>query len=790
MQINQKLSYIFISLIVVGFVIGGWYFYNQLFQGIKDPMKIVPDDAALIIEVPNFKKFTAHWEPNSSYAKAFGELPYLQDLSEWLPAAVEQVKMKSNNFESWHSPKLILSIHSKGYLVLFSAANLDLQDFAQQIFNSKAEQTVKTINGDLYIETEIQSHKVFISEKRHVFMLSNSTALIEQALKNTQSYNHFTSTRVFISLEKVSGKRSDAHIFVNYKELEVLSTAIVKDWPRPIWNHQGQIAQWSALDLSLKSNELLLNGYTVLRDTVASFLNVLCQQDAVGMSLPENFPYQTQSFQHISLNHYESFYTAWKEYLKSSGEWERNRKNFERIEKNLKKSPVEIQKAWWAGEMAQIKTESGKEYALFLAKKGRESFRVLSEVAHLSQPSVIAVGYRGLKMKEISFPYYLYTQFGPAFAKFKKTYFVVIDEIVVFAHSIKDLKAYIDLLKDGYILKKNEAYLEFSDNLSRNSNYTFYIKHPSSRTTLFEMLPDGFKSKMKSTSLMKKDLSGFSLQLNWKNEMLYTGIFVSLSGKKHKSSSQWQVNVDSDIVSGPYLVTDHTDGSHKYIVFDDFRQMYLINQRGDIVWKRQLEEAPISDVFMIDYYKNGKIQYLFNSENYLYLIDLTGRMMKGYPVSLNSEATAGLSLVDYNNNKDYRILIPTVNGEIYNYKKDGSLLKDWKATNTRRNIVKPISYVVANSKDYLIAEADNGNILMLNRKGKVRLEIRKSFTNALGSNLYPNRTNSKGMMVTTDQNGKFVYIPEKGKIKITDFVCIQVASKCNINNKRDDIPKH
>jgi len=377
--------------------------------------------------------------------------------------------------------------------------------------------------------------------------------------------------------------------------------------------------------------------------------------------------------------------------------------------------------------------------------------------------------YKGVKMKEINFPYYLYTQFGPSFANFKKTYFAVIDELVIFAHNIKDLKAYLDLLEDGHILNKNEDYLAFSDNLSKNSNFTFYIKSPNTKNGLFQSLPTALQKELSSKAFVKKDLAGFGLQLNWKNKMLYTGIFADLAGKVITNSSQWQVNLDSHIISGPFIVKDHSNNSHKYIVFDDFRQMYLINEQGDIVWKKQLEELPMSDVFEVDYYKNGKIQYLFNTENYLHLIDLTGNMVKGYPVQLNSSATAGLSLIDYNANKDYRILIPTENGKIYNYKKDGSLLKGWKSKNTRRTIIKPISHVVANSKDYLIAEADNGNILMFNRKGEVRLEIRKSFSNALGSNIFANRTNSKGMMVTTDTEGKFIYIPEKGKVKTTDF---------------------
>ncbi len=743
-----------------------------MFQGIKDPIIVVPDDASIIIEIPNTASFIENWDQETALDKALKELPFTKNLSIWWPKLFSALKLQSNNFEDWNNPALVLSIHSNGYLLLFSANNLDLQDITPESISplpQKVNFAEKTINSAYYIETEIESQKVLMSMKRGVFMLTNSLDILENAFKNTSKSNTFSSSAEFLSLQKVSGKRADAHVYINYENLDSTSANILTNLTPPIWNHQDRIATWSGLDLNLKPKEILLNGYTLVNDTSTNYLNIFKGQSSTGMSLPDNFPYQTRTYQHVSINNYSSYFNHWKEYLKTTKEWGKQEKNFAKIEKSLKTKHHEITNSWWDGEMAFIKTTKGKEYGLFLAKKGRESFRILSEIAHLSQPNMISMEYKGNKLKEINFPYYLYTQFGPAFSSFKKTYFSVIDELVIFAHTIPDLKLYIDLLEDGHILSKNEAYLDFSDNLSKNSNYTFYMNSPQFDNDFYRSFIPSLQKELKNSAFIKKDIGGISLQLNWKNNMLYTGFFAGLEGSKKPASSQWQVNLDSPISNGPFIVKDHSNASQKYVLFDEFRQMYLLNEQGDIVWKKQLDEMPISKVFEVDYFKNGKIQYLFNTENYLYLIDLTGNMVSEYPIQLNSSATSGLSLIDYNSNKDYRILIPTDNGKVYNYKKDGSLLKGWQSKNTRKTICKPINHVVANSKDYLVAEADNGNIIMFNRKGEIRLEIRKSFTNALGSDIYPNRTNSKGMMITTDKAGKLIYIPEKGKTKSTDF---------------------
>ncbi|NPD45108.1 MULTISPECIES: hypothetical protein [unclassified Lentimicrobium] len=771
MQINLRTSYLLIVFIFIGFLGGGIYFYQQLFQGIKDPVKLIPDDAALIIEIPQFDKLYQNWDSESSYGKVLKEWPKLESFQYFLPQVLTYFEEETAHFTDLQQP-VLLSRHQQGWLLLFPSFGYSLQNFERDILSQLNESPItqeKTLESEYYLELNQEKHQLCISEKRGWYFISDSPELLVQSIGLVNGSNKFRHSEEFQSLEKVSGKRSDAHVFINFDKLKDIYPQNASETPSIVWQNPKNIAAWTGLDLSIKTNELLLNGYSIPGDSGVSLMNIFQDQESVGMTISDHFPYQTKSYYHLSLNDYSSYYQAWKSYLKSSGQWGKYSKSILEVENGLKQKPEELHAKWWAGEMANIKTEDGKEYGLFLAQQGRESYRLLSDIAHLSQPSMISMDYKNLKLKEINYPDFLMSQFGPWFSTTKKSYFAVVDELVIFSKSIEDLKEYIDLLESGSILQKKESYHEFSDNLSKNTNFTFYVNRPHSVSEIFNIFQKKEELSINELSIFKKDLNGYSLQLNWKNRMVYTGIFAGLSGEKTEKSSQWQVLMDSDIVSGPFIVTDHTDASHKYIVFDDFRQMYLINEQGDIVWKKQIEEKPISNVFEIDYYGNGKIQYLFNSENYMYLIDLTGNFVANYPLKLNSEASTGLSVIDYQNNKDYRILIPCLNGEVYNYKKDGSLLKDWKSKNTRKQIVKPMSHVVANSKDYLIAEAQNGNIIMFDRNGKVRLEIRKSFTNALGSDVYANRTNSKGMMITTDSDGKLIYIPEKGQVKSTDF---------------------
>ena len=62
-------------------------------------------------------------------------------------------------------------------------------------------------------------------------------------------------------------------------------------------------------------------------------------------------------------------------------------------------------------------------------------------------------------------------------------------------------------------------------------------------------------------------------------------------------------------------------------------------------------------IYQIDFYKNGKLQLLFNTAAQLHLLDRNGNYVERYPVKLRSPATNGMALFDYEKSRDYRIFL-------------------------------------------------------------------------------------------------------------------------------------
>src|SRR5690606_8602915 len=107
----------------------------------------------------------------------------------------------------------------------------------------------------------------------------------------------------------------------------------------------------------------------------------------------------------------------------------------------------------------------------------------------------------------------------------------------------------------------------------------------------------------------------------------------------------------------PYGFVNHNTKENELIIQDEANILYLINAKGTILWKKQLNEKITSPIYMVDAVKNKKYQMLFSTKHHIHLIDRNGKYLNNYPAKLPAEATSPLSLLDYDNDKDYRLFI-------------------------------------------------------------------------------------------------------------------------------------
>lgn len=215
-------------------------------------------------------------------------------------------------------------------------------------------------------------------------------------------------------------------------------------------------------------------------------------------------------------------------------------------------------------------------------------------------------------------------------------------------------------------------------------------------------------------------LDGLSWTVNNFNSRAHHSIKVKKGYPKQSDKKiLWKTFLPS-VSWGPYILKNHRTETKDIVVMDSAYKLYYLGASGKIKWTKQLTGPIIGGISQIDAYKNSKYQMVFNTEDKLHLIDILGNELEGFPVSFSFKATNEIAILDYDGNKDYRLLIAGSDLKIHNYNCKGSVVKGWLKPVVSSKITKKITHFAINGKDYIFSIESNGKMNFLNRKGGER----------------------------------------------------------------------
>ncbi|WP_296700046.1 hypothetical protein [Algoriphagus sp.] len=223
------------------------------------------------------------------------------------------------------------------------------------------------------------------------------------------------------------------------------------------------------------------------------------------------------------------------------------------------------------------------------------------------------------------------------------------------------------------------------------------------------------------------------------------------------------ISLDQTLIYGPSTALNYQDNTQDILVQDGSNVIHLFNEIGDEVYSYPLDGPIVSDIFQIDYYKNGKLQILLATKNKIYGIDRLGNLLPGYPFDLGNEWISHLNLVDYSNNKEYRYFISTEDGNLYLLDKTGQQLDGWNPLSINEKTTgPPAHYRIPGKGDYMVALGENGNLFLFNRRGERQGGTPINFGEAIKSEGIVWRDPSS-------RSYKFVSITSNGEIIQSNF---------------------
>ena len=264
-----------------------------------------------------------------------------------------------------------------------------------------------------------------------------------------------------------------------------------------------------------------------------------------------------------------------------------------------------------------------------------------------------------------------------------------------------------------------------------------------------------------------KDFKIFQFK-NGDNILNINGIISEFKTESNNDEDnlKFEINLANDIILGPIIVKNHINNKNEIIVQDSENKIHLINSDGQVEWTKKINGKILKEIHQIDTYKNGKLQYVFNTENNLFVIDRKGRNVGRFPLKFDDKITKPISIFDYDKNKNYRLLI-TQNRELFMFDSKGKRVKGFEYKKKSEIITKPKHFRIS-GKDIIVFKTID-ELLILDRRGKIRIKPKGNY-NYSNNEIYQHENN----LVSTSNKNEIVKINMKGDVKIGESMSFNI----------------
>ena len=717
--------------------------YKEVTRSTENPLNIIPTNAALILQCNNANNLHSNLNSTAIWG-------HLRDISiiDSISNEIKEISSFYNkNSLIFKDNTVFISFHKVGVSnsgILFSST-FDRNSITSNIqINSLLGNLIKEreYNNQPLYELKHNDNILYLSFKGDIVFFSENKMLVEDAIRASVSEEKLLIDPNFNTAYKTINKSAEINLFFNYNSL-IKYANIFTNKSLAISNFSA----WTASDLNVNNNIISANGFSAFNNSNINFTDIFRDQSIEKINILDVIPKNTTLLLSIGYDNPKQLLDKKNkilQYQNNLWSWNKHSKLIlDSFNVNYNEFINEMHKE--AGIFNTSANLSAKQkYSFF---KTNNSITAISLLQGLISDISTYGSYNINKVNDANITAQL---FGDIFNS-TTPYFITIEDYFIFGSSIASLEYLIDNYKSNNTLSKSKHFNDYRGYLSSKSNLLFYVNPGKSATFLKEELQTIYRKNIDFNLDSIEKFTAFTLQMSRKKDLLFNNINMFYdSDFKEAIKEEWFLQLDTSISMHPQFVFNHFTKEKMILLQNNNNKVFAINSKGEQLWNIQLNSKILGDISSIDFYKNNKYQYLFNTESKLYLIDRNGENVNEFPVDLSCKTSFGHSLFDYNNNRRYRILIVGEDNNIYNLNKKGKEIKGWKYEKNNNIINNKIQYFKVGTKDYILAERNSSSTQLLAINGSERVNYEKNIL-FNGNNI---RIDKEGTLYSITKDGK------------------------------------
>lgn len=500
----KRLIIVLILLGVLGG--GGYYLYKQKISQLDTTSAwgIIPSDAIYVLEASDPVK-AWHSFSQSTFWQFLKNHPYLNELTKDADYLDEIMNEHKTSLKFLGNRTFYMSAHMTAYnnydylffvdlknAGILNLANLPWKRLLGGDFNiRKATYNTNEIVQIIDLETR---DILYLTQVKNYLVCSYTKDLLTKCIEK-QNSTSFSNNPKFTEAYGRTSASGLAQFYIQYDFLDEYFGVYTKGNEETL-QHISQAFQFTCLDMNLKDETALLEGYTSLPEVDSLYTTLVQQYGNASMEFATVLSSRTAYAQVIALNKFKAFY---KDLLavrsKNPESLEEYNEVKNRIEKVLGLSIEQDILTWIGNEIVLAQNKPSylhkNEDDLVVAIK---AYNVDYAKEKLSEIQKRIKRRTPAKFKKLSYKnnhiYYLDIKgffgifFGKAFDKLTKPYYTIIDDFIVFSNSPKTLVSTIEDYENGNVLANYPLFNKVRSALPEDCAFFTYLNGPNSYTAL------------------------------------------------------------------------------------------------------------------------------------------------------------------------------------------------------------------------------------------------------------------------------------------------------------------
>ncbi len=733
---RRKIGIIGGILLVVLFITVYLLFFNKRNETVLNGM---PQDVICFFDVKKTDAFTVLLNNEVAMqellqTQIFGDLKKdLELFSKICGTKAELLSdIQNNNFLSGAFASGDNNVQYLFLLQLDEAARLNLKQFVPDLNGEQPSVSVhKFERTDVYeLNYPKTGMSISFSKVSGVFIFSASSVLVENAILQLKNGDPVTEHAGFREVFNNMNKKADHNFYLNTDQLSnYLSLFSTNDKYLSVMQ-MTKFVSWIGFEFEFGEAGVAIKGYAASNNNKNDLLlSKYTGEFSVDMnkSVPANTVvlYRVNS-ERLSENIASTFTdeTQNRDYFDHWMPWITNNTLFgisESLDKNFMKRSFLIIPA------SDRVLADNKLKSAVVSDTLRYRGHVVMEIA----ASNIISGIAGTKFPEICFAAWN-------------------NNDLLFTFELLQLKNMLDAIENGETLSTDSDYNEFKEQVSASFNNSIYLNLSKAEQIISSFVSDKHIDSIEENFNLLQKFPRLEMQFsNNKNVYLLNGFIAYNAAPQRKNGVLWKLQVDHPIESGPFTVYNQLNKQKSIVVQDTSHQLYLISASGDVLWKQTLSNKISGKIHEVDFYGNDKTQMLFNTSDAIYLLDMNGNAVEGFPITLTA-ITNPLTVL-LNTKNDYRMFVACNNDNIYGFFKDGKPIPGWNPQQNTGDVTLPLFEMTSDKLNLIV---------FINSKG---IQFRKETGNAVRS--IPIKNN----IIATHTSGNTKYFMDvKGNIILAD----------------------